>query len=85
MQEILTLIPAGTLQSAELRPDIPASLFPVRPEKESEAPELGEKPNTSRPRSHDTPRIQVARHLADVDVFDDDFESEDFLAGRLFP
>lgn len=45
---------------------------------------MREKPNISRPRSNDIPRVQVNCHqIAAVDIFDD-FESDDFLDGELY-
>ena len=46
---------------------------------------MREKPNISQPHSSDIPRVQVDRHqIAAVDIFDDDFESDDFLGGVLY-
>ena len=79
-------MPAGSLRSAELKPDIPVSLFPARPEKRDEVVQTREKSNISRPRSNDIPRIQVDRHqtAATVDIFDDDLESDGFLGSELY-
>lgn len=72
------------MRCAELKPGFPASVFPSRSEKR-QGTEAREKPNISRPRSNDIPRIQELPRRGvgvdvDVDVFDDDFESVDFLA-----
>lgn len=72
---------AGTLRSAELKPGIPKSFFPSRLERKLEAAS-GEKPmmNIAQPRSDEIPRSRRTSHQVVDEMFDDDIESDDFLA-----
>ncbi|OJJ40268.1 hypothetical protein ASPWEDRAFT_123002 [Aspergillus wentii DTO 134E9] len=67
---------AGTLRSAEIKPDLPFSLFPTRSKTEEESIERP-KMNTSCPRSNDISRNQMNSQR--VDVFDGDDLFDEFL------
>ncbi|GLA79446.1 ATP-dependent DNA helicase MER3 [Aspergillus tubingensis] len=69
---------AGTMRSAQLKPDLPASLFPSQLDPPSDVVSERPKPNISRRRSNDTSQTKsVARN---INIWDsDDLSFGDFL------
>lgn len=73
-------IKAGTLRYAELKPDIPASLFPASSDrKTADRPRM----NMSRPRSNDIPKNKT-RINREADAFDGDDLFDDFLSAGIY-
>ncbi|PYI11603.1 DEAD/DEAH box DNA helicase [Aspergillus sclerotiicarbonarius CBS 121057] len=70
---------AGTMRSAQLKPDIPASLFPSQLDSQSDSVSTRPKPNISRRRSNDTSQSKCTTNL-NINPWDsDDLLFDDFL------